>query len=144
MEPGQFRAKAPELRYHLWIEHPGSYVVYARGRAPDTKRSSVHFGLDNEEVRLADRVGKFPVGRWGWARDAFEWDAQFQMMDTTLAVLNIVDAGPHVLNVWMHRGGVMLDRLLLVRAPYVEVSKPLFEPGAGVGPAESPRRSLKR
>jgi predicted TIM-barrel fold metal-dependent hydrolase len=143
-EPGQFRVKAPELRYHLWIEHPGSYVVYARGRAPDTTRSSVHFGLDNEEVRLADRVGKFPVGQWGWARDAFEWDAQFQMMDTTLAVLNIVDAGPHVLNVWMHRGGVMLDRLLLVRAPYVEVSKPLFDPGAGVGPAESSRRPAKR
>ena len=144
IEPGTFRTKAPELRYHIWVQHPGTYVAYARGMAPDTARRTIHFGLDNEEARLADRVGAFPVGRWGWARDAFEWDAQFQMTDTTLAVLNIVDAGPHVLNVWMHRDGVMLDRIMLVRAPFAEVSKPLFDPGNGVGPAESPRRDAPR
>jgi predicted TIM-barrel fold metal-dependent hydrolase len=143
-EPGEFRAKAPELRYHVWIGQPGTYVAYARGMAVDSASRSIHFGLDNEEVRLADRVGMFPVGRWGWARDAFEWDGQFQMTDTTLAVLNIVDAGPHVLNVWMHHDGVMLDRIMLVRAPFAEVSKPLFDPGAGIGPAESPRRTAKR
>jgi hypothetical protein len=144
VDPGDFRTKAPELRYHVWIHHPGTYVAYARGMAPDSSRRSIHFGLDNEEVRLADRVGQFPVGRWGWARDAFEWDAQFQMTDTTLAVLNIVEPGPHVLNVWMHRDGVMLDRVMLVRAPFAEVTKPLYDPGAGVGPPESPRRELPR
>jgi predicted TIM-barrel fold metal-dependent hydrolase len=144
VEPGEFRAKAPELRYQVWIQHPGTYVAYARGMAPDTARRTIHFGLDNEEVRLADRVGQFPVGRWGWARDAFEWDAQFQMTDTTLAVLNIVEPGPHVLNVWMHRDGVMLDRIMLVRAPFAETSTPLFDPGSGVGPAESPRREPPR
>jgi predicted TIM-barrel fold metal-dependent hydrolase len=144
VEAGEFRAKAPELRYTIWVQHPGTYVAYARGMAPDSARRSVHFGLDNEEVRLADRVGQLPVGRWGWARDAFEWDAQFQMTDTTLAVLNIVDPGPHVLNVWMHHDGVMLDRIMLVRAPFAEVSKPLFDPGTGVGPAESPRRNEPR
>jgi predicted TIM-barrel fold metal-dependent hydrolase len=144
VEAGEFRTKAPELRYDIWVQHPGTYVAYARGMAPDSARRSIHFGLDNEEVRLADRVGQFPVGRWGWARDAFEWDAQFQMTDTTLAVLNIVDAGPHVLNVWMHHDAVMLDRIMLVRAPFAEVSKPLFDPGNGVGPAESPRRNAPR
>jgi hypothetical protein len=117
VEAGEFRTKAPELRYTIWIQHPGTYVAYARGMAPDSARRSLHFGLDNEEVRLADRVGQLPVSRWGWARDAFEWDAQFQMTDTTLAVLNIVDPGPHVVNVWMHHDGVMLDRIMLVRAP---------------------------
>ncbi|MGI8497281.1 MAG: amidohydrolase family protein [Gemmatimonadaceae bacterium] len=139
-EPGQFRTRAPELRYAVWIQQPGTYVVYARGAATDTASSSVHFGLDNEEARLADRVGRFPVGRWGWARDAFEWDAQFQMTDTTVAVLNVVQPGPHLLNVWMHRDGVMLDRVMLVRAPYAEVTKPLFDPGLGAGPPESLRR----
>ena len=144
IQPGQFRVQAPELRYHVWIAQPGSYVVYARGRAPDSTRRSIHFGLDNEEARLADRVGQFPVGRWGWVRDAFEWDVQFQMTDTTLAVLDVVDPGPHVLNVWMHHDGVMLDRILLVRARYAEVSKPLFDPGAGVGPVESARGAAPR
>ena len=143
-EPGQFRARAPELRYAVWIQQPGTYVVYARGAASDTASSSVHFGLDNEEARLADRVGRFPVGRWGWARNAFEWDVQFQMTDTTLAVLNVVEPGPHLLNVWMHRDGVMLDRVMLVRALDAEVSKPLFDPGLGAGPAESLRRGTPR
>ncbi|HTK54435.1 MAG TPA: amidohydrolase family protein [Gemmatimonadaceae bacterium] len=144
VEAGDFQTKAPELRYTFWVQHPGTYVAYARGMAPDRARRSLHFGLDNEEVRLADRVGQLPVGRWGWARDAFEWDAQFQLTDTTLAVLNIVDPGPHVLNVWMHHDGVMLDRIMLVRAPYAEVSKSLFDPGSGVGPAESAKRNEPR
>jgi hypothetical protein len=144
VETGEFRTKAPELRYHVWIQHPGTYVAYARGMAPDSTRRSIHVGLDNEETRLADHVGRFPVGRWAWARDVYEWDAQFRMTDTTLAVLNIVEPGPHVLNVWMHHDGVMLDRIMLVRAPFAEVAKPLYDPGESVGPAESPRRGLPR
>ena len=139
-EPGQLRGEAPELRYAMWIGRPGTYVAYVRGMATDTARATVHLGLDNEEVRLADRVGRFPVGRWGWARNAYEWDEQFQMTDTTLAVLNIAEPGPHVLNVWMHHPGVLVDRIMLVRAPFAEVAKPLYDPGTGVGPAESRRR----
>jgi hypothetical protein len=44
----------------------------------------------------------------------------------------------------MHHDGVMLDRIMLVRAPFAEVSKPLFDPGSSVGPAESNRRSVPR
>jgi len=143
IEPGQFRRQAPELRYNVWIEHPGTYVVYVRGMAADSTSNSVHVGIDNEEARLADRVGRFPIGRWGWARDAFEWDAQFQMTDTTLAVLNIVEPGPHVLNVWMAEDGATLDRVMLVRAPYAEVARPLFDPGASTGPPESAQREVR-
>lgn len=144
IEPGQFRERAPELRYTVWIGQPGTYVVYVRGMAPDSVSNSIHVGLDNEEVRLADRIGTLPAGRWGWVRDASEWDAQFEMTDTTLAVLNIAEPGPHVLNVWMHRDGVMLDRLMLVRAAFAEVDRPLFDPGAGPGPAESRRKTVLR
>ena len=144
IEPGAFRASAPELRYNIWIDQPGTYAVYARGAATDSASSSIHVGLDNEEVRLADRLGRFPTGRWGWARDAFEWDVQFQMTDTTLAVLNIVDPGPHVLNVWMHHDGAMLDQLMLVRVPFAEVDKPLFNPRNGAGLPESRTRRAPR
>jgi hypothetical protein len=144
VEPGRLLQRSPLLRYTIWVQQPGTYVVSARGQARDSSRATVHFGLDNEEARLADRVGKFPVRKWGWARDAFEWDEQYQMTDTTLAVLNIVQPGPHVLNVWMHHDGVMLDRILLVRAPHADVSKPLFDPGATAGPAESRRRQQSR
>ena len=141
-EPGRLRTTSPELRYTMWIQQPGYLCRVRAGHgAGHRARGSVHFGLDNEEARLADRVGRFPVGQWGWARNAFEWDAQFQMMDTTLAVLNIVEPGPHVLNVWMHHDGVMLDRIMLVRAPYAEVERPLFDPGTTPGPAESRRRA---
>jgi uncharacterized protein len=144
IEPGTFRATAPELRYNIWVQEPGTYVVYARGAASDSASSTIHVGLDNEEVRLADRLGRFPIGRWGWARDAFEWDVQYQTTDTTLAVLNIVDPGPHVLNVWMHHDGAMLDRIMLVRAPFAETDRPIFDPAGGIGPAESRTRSAPR
>jgi predicted TIM-barrel fold metal-dependent hydrolase len=144
IEPGALGSSAPELRYMVWIQQPGTYAVYARGAASDTASASVHVGLDNEEVRLADRLGRFPIGRWGWARDAFEWDVQFQMTDTTIAVLNVVEPGPHVINVWMHHDGVMLDRLMLVRMPYAEVEKPLFNPGSSIGLPESRRRAVPR
>jgi hypothetical protein len=65
------------------------------------------------------------------------------MYDTNLAVLNVVEPGPHVLNVWMHHDGVMLDRLMLVRVPYAEADKPLFNPGSGVGPPET-KRTMSR
>jgi predicted TIM-barrel fold metal-dependent hydrolase len=144
VEPGRFRAEAPELRYNVWITRPGTYVVYVRGMATDSGSNSVHVGLDNEEARLADRVGELPSGRWGWARNAFEWDAQFEMTDTTLAVLNIAEPGPHVVNIWMHEDGAMLDRIMLVRAPSPEVARPLFDPGATPGPAASARREPRR
>jgi len=144
VEPGEFRAHAPELRFAVWFEHPGTYAVYARGMAPDSGRRTVHFGLDNEESRLADRVGNFPVGRWGWARDAMEWDAQFQKTDSTVAVLNVAEPGPHIVNVWMHKDGVALDRIVLARAQYSEVEKPLYDPGSGNGPTASRRRPVPR
>jgi predicted TIM-barrel fold metal-dependent hydrolase len=141
VEPGEFRANSAELQYTVWIQDPGTYVAYARGMAADSERSVLHFGLDNEEARLADRVGHLPPGEWGWVRDAFEWDAHFKMTDATLAVLNIAAPGPHVLNVWVPQGGVMLDRIMLVRIASAEVSKPLFDPGVTVGPPESRKRT---
>ena len=138
VEPGRLLYQAPVLRYNVWVNQPGTYVVYVRGMATDSGSNSVHVGLDNEEARLADRVGEFPVGRWGWVRSAYEWDDQFTMMDTTLAVLNIAEPGAHVLNVWMHEDGAMVDRLLLVHAPFAETSRPLYDPGTEIGPPVSP------
>ena len=143
IEPGRFRDDAPALRYNIWVDQPGTYAVYVRGMATDTSSNSVHIGLDNEEVRLADRVGELPVGRWGWVRSAYEWDGQFTMMDTTVAVLNIAEAGPHVITLWMHEDGAMVDRLLLVRAPFAETTRPLYDPGTEIGPPESARRGRR-
>jgi hypothetical protein len=44
----------------------------------------------------------------------------------------------------MHHDGVMLDRIMLVRAPFAETDRPIFDPAAGVGPAESRTRSAPR
>ena len=99
VEPGRFRDDSPALRYTISVDQPGTYVVYVRGMAADSASNSVHIGLDNEEVRLADRVGEFPARRWA-----------------------------------------MVDRLMLVRAPFSETARPLYDPGARIGPPESERR----
>ncbi len=139
-----FHERAPELRYKIWVSHPGTYVVYVRGFSPDSAANSVHVGLDNEEARLADKIGAFPLGQWNWVRDTREWDAQFHMLDRNLAVLNIAEAGPHILNVWMHRDGFMLDELLLVHQDHAEVSFPLVNPAAAPALRESRRLTARR
>jgi predicted TIM-barrel fold metal-dependent hydrolase len=135
----RFHDRAPELRYKVWITTPGTYVASLRGMARDSTSNSVHVGLDNEEERLADRLGEFPVGRWSWVHDTREWDDQFKMIDQNLAVLNIAEAGPHILNIWMQRDGFMLDKIMLLHHDHSQVSFPIFEPGARPGPPESKR-----
>jgi hypothetical protein len=139
-----FHDRAPELRYKIWVSEPGTYVVYVRGFAPDSGGSGVHVGLDNEEARLADKVGEFPIGQWAWVHDTREWDAQFGMLDRNLAVLNIADAGPHILNVWMHRDGFMLDRIVLVHQDHADASFPVARLEAGPALRESTRRPAGR
>jgi hypothetical protein len=44
----------------------------------------------------------------------------------------------------MHHDGVMLDRIVLVRTPFAEVDKPIFNPGPNAGPPESRKRGVPR
>jgi predicted TIM-barrel fold metal-dependent hydrolase len=142
--PNTFRTAAPELQYVVWFDTPGTYVIHARGIATDTTAGGINVGLDNEESRLADHVGPFSTSDWQWRHETREWDSQFDLLARNLTVLNVADAGPHIINVWPRRSGVMLDKLMIARETRSQVSFKLTDPGDGVGPAESQRRRAPR
>ncbi len=138
VEIGRFRSEAAELAYKVWITTPGTYVVYLRGSAHEASGGSVHVGLDGEEVRLADRIGPFPGGTWSWVHETRERNGETGHLDRNLAVLNIAEPGPHLISVWIGEGGLKLDKLILARPMSSQTRFPLFDPGPGVGPGESP------
>jgi len=142
--PNTFRQRAAELQYVVWFDTPGTYVVHARGLAPDTTAGGINVGLDNEESRLADHVGPFQAGDWSWIHETREWDSQFDLLARNLVVLNVAEAGPHIINVWPRRPGVMLDKLMIAREARSQVKFSLTLPGNDAGPAESARRPTKR
>jgi hypothetical protein len=142
--PNTFRTAAPELQYVVWFDTPGTYVVHARGIATDTAAGGINVGLDNEESRLADHVSPFSTSDWQWRHETREWDSQFDLLARNLTVLNVAEAGPHIINVWPRRSGVMLDRLMIARETRSQVSFKLTDPGDGIGPAESQRRRAPR
>jgi hypothetical protein len=139
--PNAFRERSAELQYAVWFDTPGTYVVHIRGLAADTLPNGVNVGLDNEESRLADRVGPFSTSEWQWNHETQEWDRQFDLLARNLAVLNVAEPGLHIVNVWMRRGGFLLDKLVLTRETHSQVSFPLVQP-QGLGPVESARRSM--
>ena len=140
--PNAFRERAAEVQYAVWFDTPGTYVVHVRGLAGDTLPNGVNVGLDNEESRLTDHVGPFSTSDWRWTHETQEWDQQFDLLARNLAVLNVAEPGLHLVNVWMRRGGFLLDKLMLTREVHSQVSFPLALPGDGAGPAESARRAL--
>jgi predicted TIM-barrel fold metal-dependent hydrolase len=139
VEINKFKTEGAELEYKVWIATPGTYIVFIRGNAPNVSGNTVHVGLDGEEVRLADRIGEFPVGAWSWVNETREKNNETGNLDRNLAVLNIVEPGTHIINVWMAEDGFKLDKMLLARHVYAQTSFAVYDPGTGFGPPESPR-----
>lgn len=133
-EIGSLDQNAAELQYVVYVSNPGTWVVHARGHAPDLNGDSVHIGLDGEEVRLADRLGLFRVNNWSWVHTTRELNSLTGYLDTNLAVLNIVEPGYHLINVWMAEDGLRVDTLILARHMYAQKAFPLFDPEIGDPP----------
>ncbi|MBW8041908.1 MAG: amidohydrolase family protein [Planctomycetes bacterium] len=134
-----FKTQAPELEYRVNITSPGTYIAYIRGSAPDTSGDTVHIGLDGEEVRLADSVGLFSVNSWSWVNQTRQVNSKSGNLDLNLAVLNIVEPGPHIINIWMAEDGFKFDKIILARHLYSQTSFSVYDPGTGLGPPESLR-----
>jgi Family of unknown function (DUF6055)/Concanavalin A-like lectin/glucanases superfamily len=118
-----FRPDAARLDYALHFAGTGRHFLWVRASGNNDGGQSIHagLGLDPGAWGLKARTG---FGRFTWTR---------------LPPLEVTAAGDHVLSLWMHEDGAMIDRLLLTRDPDYEPSpKDADGTMTGTGPPATP------
>lgn len=115
---------APELRFDVIFDKPGSYHVWVRGLSPDAYGNSVHVSLDGQEPSTAADMNApaSGYGTWSWFRTR---------VTSPAARLEVPTAGLHTVHVYGREDGFVLDRILLTMNNATQPS--------GGGPAASPR-----
>lgn len=94
---------APELKFQVYFDRPGTYLVLARGYAEDELSNSVHVGLDGSTQPTSMHISTRDFGDWVWLS---------RSMDGQPAKLEVLSSGHHTVNVWMRENGFLLDRLV--------------------------------
>ncbi len=99
---------SPKLDYRVRFTEPGKYYVWTRAQGVDHYANSYHVGVNGRPVESADRMENLSEG--------YEWVWSNRTKDPEPATVEITDAGPATLNVWMREDGVELDKIVLVRS----------------------------
>ena len=113
--------QSPELGFNVAFTTTGTYYVWLRVWAPDSKGNSAHAGLAGALSR-GSKIETLVFGSWQWTNTR---------INGTRARLTVTSGGVQVVNVWMREDGVCVDKVLLT-------TDAGFVP-SGQGPAESPR-----
>lgn len=111
---------SPGLDYRINFVKTGVHYVWLRMAAPSGESNEVYVGMDGT---VQDSVSIWNYTKYKW---------QSKTSSTTRMTINVNSAGQHVLNIWMGKDGVSLDKILVT-------ADPAFTPASGLGPAESPR-----
>ncbi len=117
-----YTGTSPELRYNVKFSRPGTYYVWVRCYSTGPADDSINVALDGIPTPSGEALSQFPAREWAWSGH--------QMDYTGRAMLEVPNAGVHVVNVWMREDGFTLDKLLLTTSAD-------FTP-TGTGPEESP------
>lgn len=118
-----YTTSSPRLDFQVQFPQPGTHYVWIRGLAASGADDSCHAGLNGSTVASSDRISGFGPA-WTWSKTTLDSSS-----DATFIVNT---AGVHTVNVWMREDGFVFDKLLLTRDAN-------YNPGTGVGPAESAR-----
>ena len=118
---------APRLDYNVEFGVPGTYYVWVRGYSGDENDNSVHIGVDGASNGSAERITFNSPNTWQWSGRTF---------DSSVATLDIQSAGIHTVNIWMHKDGLRIDKIVL--SP-----NPIFQP-SDLGPEEQWENDLGR
>lgn len=122
-----------ELRYRVTIQNPGTYRVWVRGIAwygNDSGSDSIHVGKDNDTSYIGAKALNY------FNDDYLTW--QRQCMGGSYghggyAYLEL-DAGEHIINVWVREDGFIFDKLVLTLDTS---SRPFPNGNSDMGPDES-------
>lgn len=119
---GSIPTSAPSLTFRVRVASTGTYHVWVRGLAPTPSSNTLHVGLDGRVIASADKLSGFIASGYSWRRST---------LDGTNARLRIDTPGVHTVHLWMHRDGLVVDKIHLTTSS---------TPPTGLGPAQSPSR----
>jgi len=120
-------ASSPRLGYNISFDVPGIYYVWVRGYATSLEDNSVHIGMDGMNYGTADKIKISSYDSWTWTNNR---------LDGTEATIEVLSAGIHTLNIWMHKDGFRLDKIILAKGSAYQPS--------GNGPEEQWANDLGR
>lgn len=108
------------LDYNIWINTPGTYFIWVRGKSKGAESNGMHVGIDGTLTTGQAMTGWFAINQWVWEN---------RRRNSSPAFVEINEVGPHTLNVWNRDDGFKLDKIVLTRESG-------FQP-VGEGPPES-------
>ena len=115
-----YAAVAPELKFTVRFQTPGSYRVWIRGLSSSQDADSCHVALDGA-ARDESYAQQFPLnGAFTWTNNTRGQGSQ---------VLEVTTAGVHFLSIWIRESGQIIDKIILT-------TNTSYTP-TGTGPAES-------
>ena len=118
---------SPRLDYNVKFDIPGIYYIWVRGQATGSEDDSVTIGMDGTDSGTADKIQFSSYDTWMWSNSR---------IDGSEATIEVMSAGIHTLNIWMHKNGLRIDKIILVKSPAYQPS--------GKGPEEQWDNDLGR
>jgi hypothetical protein len=118
---------SPRLDYNVKFDFPGIYYIWVRGHATGLEDNSVHVGMDGINSGTADKIKFSSYNTWMWSNSR---------IDGSVATIEVMSAGIHTLNIWMHKDGFRIDKIILVKSATYQPS--------GKGPKEQWDNDLGR
>ncbi|MGD9363538.1 MAG: hypothetical protein PVH85_32040, partial [Desulfobacterales bacterium] len=104
---------SPRLDYNVKFDVPGMYYTWVRGYATGLEDNSVHIGVDGMNHGTADKIQFNYYNTWAWSNSR---------VDSTMATIEILSPGIHTLNIWTHKDGFRIDKVVLVKSPIYQPS----------------------
>jgi hypothetical protein len=120
-------SSGPRLDYNVNFHTTGTYYVWIRGYAAARDEDSVHVGVDGTSYGTGGEIQISSYHNWVWS-DRNGADA--------VATIDILDPGIHTVNLWMHKDGIRVDKILLTKSSTYQPS--------GYGPDEQWDNDLGR
>ncbi len=104
--------KTPMLSYMVYFNHPGKHYIWVRGLGDSNNKGignsdSLHVGLNGKISSTAYRIDQFPE-KWTWSRHT---------PSSSVASLNVVNAGVNIVNFWMREDGLAVDKFVITSDP---------------------------
>ncbi|MCK5395820.1 MAG: DUF11 domain-containing protein [Gammaproteobacteria bacterium] len=127
-DPG-YSQLSPQLGYQVNFVATGTHYVWMRAWDPSLSSTSVHVGLDAQELATGENMNVPTAANYVWVS---------QLASGARATLNITIAGEHTVNVWARETGAIIDKIVLTTDSAYDPS--IFN--GSLGPDESIQTDL--